>query len=289
MLNYIYLALVVLGSASGGVLFTFYKRRTDDKTDATELYNFLQLLFILVFWGVLYLCDFSFDAGVLLYSVLFALFYGTAIISQVYALKNGPTSLTTLIMQISMIGVSIWGVLFWDSAWSVKIAVGLVLVAISLWLCLYNGRGKEEKGFSWKWLLFSLLAFVGNMGCSIVQRTQQMRYNGQHGSMLMFFALLLATLAGLIFYLRSDKRDSKAILKKNGLFPVFAGVGNVLSNFLMIVLASSTLSTNLIYPVISVGALVITMIFSLFAFKEKLKWWQWLGVAIGIVTTGILS
>lgn len=288
-MDYLYLVLVVFGSAATGVLATFYKRRTSDKTDPTGLYIFLQLLFVLIFWGVLYLFDFSFEVRVLWYSVIFAVFYSMAVMGQVYALKWGPTSLTTLIMQISMIVTTLWGVLFWGSEWSVKIAVGLVLVGISLWLCLYSGAKGEEKKTSWKWLLFCLLAFIGNSGCTIAQRTQQMHFDGEHGKMLMFFASILSASAGLFLFLRSDKKDSKIILKTNAAIPAFSGAINVLSNFLVIVLASSTLSPNLIYPVISVGSLIITMLFSLFAFKEKLKWWQWLGVAIGILATGVLS
>jgi multidrug transporter EmrE-like cation transporter len=41
--------------------------------------------------------------------------------------------------------------------------------------------------------------------------------------------------------------------------------------------------------VIAVGGLAVTSIFSLVAFKEKLHWWQWVGVAVGAVAVALLS
>ena len=61
--------------------------------------------------------------------------------------------------------------------------------------------------------------------------------------------------------------------KGNIAFPVAAGVTNVLLNLAVIILATSELSPSLIYPVLAVGGLAVTMLFSIFAFKEKLKWW----------------
>jgi drug/metabolite transporter (DMT)-like permease len=63
----------------------------------------------------------------------------------------------------------------------------------------------------------------------------------------------------------------------------------MLLNYFVILLAATSLSPSLIYPVIGVGSLAVVIMFSLFAFKEKLKWWQWLGLGIGAVATLLLS
>ena len=75
----------------------------------------------------------------------------------------------------------------------------------------------------------------------------------------------------------------------NPSFDVAAGVGNVFLNVFVMLMAVSSLSPTLIYPTIAVGGLIITTCFSVLAFREKLKWWQWIGVAIGIIATAILS
>ena len=54
-------------------------------------------------------------------------------------------------------------------------------------------------------------------------------------------------------------------------------------------MALTDLSPSLIYPVIGVGGLAVVTIVSLFIFREKMRWWQWVGVAVGAVAVALLS
>lgn len=107
--------------------------------------------------------------------------------------------------------------------------------------------------------------------------------------MLMLFATGISTAFCLINYLRSDKTDGKAILKASAPFPIVAGVCNVLLNLFVMLLATSTISPSLIYPVLAVGGLSITSVFSALVFRDKLAWWQWLGIAVGALAVILLS
>ena len=133
------------------------------------------------------------------------------------------------------------------------------------------------------------LSFVGNAGCTIVQRTQQMQYAGEHGNLLMVVATGLASAAFAIAYYLKDSSDFKAIMQKTGYFPMVSGVCNFLLNLFVILMASTALSPSLIYPVISVGSLAVVTVASIFFFKEKMRWWQWLGVVIGAAAVVVLS
>ena len=62
-----------------------------------------------------------------------------------------------------------------------------------------------------------------------------------------------------------------------------------LRNLFVIFLATSPISPSVIYPVIAVGGLSVSSIFSLVVFKEKLYWWQWLGILVGAVAVVLLS
>ncbi len=140
-----------------------------------------------------------------------------------------------------------------------------------------------------KWLIYIMMAFVGNAGCSIVQRTQQTAFNGKHGNFLMFVATGCSLLLFLVMFLRSDRTKAKQTLQKSWYIPTAAGACNVVLNFLVMLMAVSTLSPTVIYPTISVGGLMLSMLFSVFAFKEKLAWWQWVGVFVGAIAVGVLS
>ena len=72
---------------------------------------------------------------------------------------------------------------------------------------------------------------------------------------------------------------------------MIAGVGNLLLNMLIILLARYPKETppSIIYPTLAIGALSITGICSLLIFKEKLKVSQWIGIGIGAVAVALLS
>ena len=285
---YVYLLVSVFMGASSSVFGKFFGRKNEGVKDATKLYNFLQLTSVFSIWFIVYTFNFSFEVCVLPYCLLFAACFTVCNVGIINALKHGPTTLTALFNSLSLIVTTIWGFLFWETEVSLIVLTGLTLVTIAIYLCLYTGK-KEDKKFSWKWLLFVLMAFLGNAGCSIVQRTQQIQFSGQHKYMLMTFATLLSATACFVIYLCGDKTNSKEILKKSWYFPVTAGICNVVLNLFVMLLATSPLSPSLIYPVIGVGGLMVVTLVSLFVFKEKLKWQQWLGIVIGAIATVLLS
>lgn len=286
---YIYLISSVFFMASSSVFGTFYNRKSKDRKDASALYNLLFVFTVFIGWGILFAVEPSFNWGVLPYSLAFGVFYTVCQIGNINALKTGPTALTSLMLQLSLIAVTIWGFFFWGAKFTWLVGTGLILVAFALWLCLYTGKQQEEKRISWKWFVFALMAFFGNAGASIVQKTQQMKFDGEYGNMLMLFAMGISTVFCLVNYLRSDKTDTRIILKTASPFPIIAGGCNVLLNLFVMLMAISTLSPSLIYPVLAVGGLSITSVVSVWIFKEKLAWWQWLGVTVGAIAVTLLS
>lgn len=156
-----------------------------------------------------------------------------------------------------------------------------MLVVLSLWLCLYTGK-KDEKKFNSKWLFWILIMFLGNSCCTIVQKTQQIDFDGRYGNFMMMLATGVGFIATTVFYLKGDRGSEKALLNESWLFPVLAGILNALLNLLLIILATTSLSPSLIYPVLSIGSLMVVTVFSTFIFKEKMQWWQWIGVAVGL-------
>ena len=285
---YVYLILSVLTFASSSIFGKMFNRQNGERKDSGTFYNFFLLISVFLGWCVLYALDFSFDAKVLVYSALFGLCYTVTNIGSINALKHGPVALTASLVGLSLILATIWGFFFWGAKVTVPVIIGLILVVVSIVLCLYS-KEKEKKSFSLKWLFYVSLAFFGNAGATIIQRTQQIQYGGQHGNMLMVFAIGFSAVAYLFIYLKSNRCDSRVMLKCSWWLPVLAGIFNVALNALVMLMAMTDLSPSLIYPVVSVGGLAVVTIFSLFVFKEKMYPKQWVGVAIGAVAVVLLS
>lgn len=288
-MQYLYLFSSIFCLASANIIGTLFNRKNEGRPGASPIYNFYQIVAIFLCWLILFLTDRTFDLSVLPYAILFALCYTACNICTINALKTGSVMLTSLFGQLSLILVSIWGFFFWNAKFTWTVGVGLVLTAIALWLCLYTGKSGEGTKINGKWIRYIFLLVIGNAGCSIIQRTQQMNFDGKYGNFLMVVATGISTLACLAIYLRSDRRDTKVITRSCWFFPVLAGVLNALLNLFVILMATSDLSPSLIYPVLAIGSLIVITVLSLLVFKEKMRWWQWLGVLLGIAATGILS
>lgn len=285
---YLYLSLAVFMSAASSIIGKVFNGKNEQEQDSSTFYTFWLMVSAFVGWGILFAIDFSFDWGVLLYAVLFAVCYTAYNVGIIKALKYGSAMLTSLFVSLSLMITTVWGFVFWDAKLTTPVVLGLILVVCAVVLCLWSNE-KEEKSFSWKWLFYVMLPFLGNAGCSIVQRTQQMHYDGAHGNMLMLFATGFSVLAYLFVFLKSEKRARRKMLKTSWWTPVCAGGCDVVLNVFVMLLAVTALSPSLIYPVIGVGGLAVVTIFSLFVFKEKMRWWQWLGVAVGAVAVALLS
>lgn len=285
---YLYLLITALASTAVNVLGKVFHKKNTSGYDGTPIYTFLLLGSAFVCWSATFAFDFSFDSGVLLYSLLFALFFTAGHVGIVGAMQCGPATLTSLFIGLSLLIPTVWGFFFWNAEFTVLVGMGLLLVAISIFLCLYTQQ-KSETSFSPRWFFFIALATLGNAGCTIVQKQQQMNFNGEHGTMLMFFALLFSLPLYFLVYLKSERKGDAVILKEAWWIPALAGISNTLLNLFVILLASSELSPNLIYPVIGVGSLAAVTVFSLFVFKERMRWWQWVGVGIGAVAVALLS
>lgn len=286
---YVYLIGSVFLSASSSILGGFFNRKTQGKDKAPILYNLLSMCCTLLFWAVLFCLDGGVSIRVVPYALLYACFYGGCTVAVVYALRTGPIVLTTLIKQLALICVSVWGFFFWNTPFTFSVAIGLLLVIVALWLCLYDKKKQNGQAVNFKWIVYVLIVFIGNAGCSIVQKTQQMHFDGQYGNFLMLLTTALVTLACLVAYLKSDKTQTREIMKNTWYIPVLTGVCNGLINLLIILLTMSALSPSLIYPVMAVGGIMVVTVFSTVIFKEKMRWWQWLGVIVGCVAVAILS
>lgn len=277
--------------SSLSIFVTFYNRKNASRKGASALYNYIYLITVFIGWGLLFLREPYIEWKVLPYSILFGVFFTVCQIGFISAMKTGSVTITSLINQLSLIATTVWGFFFWGEKITLCVGIGLLLVVIALYLCICTGTERNSEGnrcFG-KWLIFSAMVFIGNAGCSIVQRTEQMHFNGQYGEMLMFFASGIACVFYTSVFLKSDKTDFRTIIRSSVGFPILGGVCNVLLNLFVVMLATSALSPSLIYPVLSIGAIAATSVFSALVFKEKLLSRQWIGIAVGACAVVLLS
>ena len=278
---YLFLIAAVICSALLSITAASFNRH--NKKGLSGLYNLILCVSSFTVWLVAFLLNPEISTGVLLYSVVFGLFYVVAFVGVFNAMANGSPSLTAFMKPLSLIAVSLWGVAFWNNPVSQTLVLGLVLVLVSLWLC-FNPRNTSKP--SLKWYFFALLIIVGNAGCSLVQKYQQIRFNGEFGTLLMLGATGSSVIFCLIIYLKGERKKA---LKSTLTLPVIAGISSAFLNVFVLQLILSPIPESVFFPIIGVGGVLLAVLFSVVKYKEKLTPLQWGGLAIGVIAIIFLN
>ena len=255
--------------------------------NTSYLYSVIVTCSATVTWGIICFLNEGLKIESIGFSIIYGIFYTIAMVGMFKAYQIGSVSLTAFIKQLSLIAVSIWGFVFWGNLLTTNIAIGIVLIVVALYLCLKKGKSDIQKP-SLRWGIFAMMLLIGNAGCSIVQKYQQMAFN-RNGNAFMFFGALFSFMVSIVLYLKNIKHKPKGIAKHTLIYPVVGGISSALLNLLILYLITSSLSVSIIFPGIAVGGLSLTMFFSLVVYKEKLSVQQWCGFLIGVVALIFLN
>lgn len=228
----------------------------------------------------------NFNTEFLVYSLLFAVAYSVTVVANLQSLMAGPLSLTCLVTSFSLIIPTLYGILALSEPVSTNLFIGLALLIVAL--ILINLEEKGEKKITLKWVIYVVLAFIGNGMCSTVQKVQQIDLAGQYKSEFMIVALIISAVTMGIFALCNEKKQILPNLKAGFWLYTANGIANGIANFLVILL-SSRMAASVMFPVISAGGIVLTFFVSLFFYKERLSKWQILGSALGLVSVIFLN
>ena len=292
MTAYFYLLFGMCASASLSIMSTLFNRTNAECKNLSLFYNLLVTFSAFCTWTFVFCFRPAFDVRVIGYALAYAIFYIMALTGLFKALEHGSVALTSFVKQLSLIGVSIWGLLFWNSPFSTVVGLGLLVMIIALYFCFGYGqnRAEEKNGSFGKWLFFALMLLVGNAGCSIVQKYQQIACNGEYGNALMVCGTGISSLLCLILFATGKKKgDIKKISPKTLIFPVLAGCSSAILNLFILLLMSSALSISVIFVSIAVGGILLTTLFSVCIYHERLRKIQWLGLALGIIAVALLN
>ena len=290
MFDYFLLICALFANASLSLFNSFFQKKNRDKVCSAQLYNLVMISSVILTWGVIWALEGGFSTKVIPYSIIFGVGYSLAIIGLFNAIKCGPVALSTLILQLSLIATAVWGFFFWDSAVTLPVIIGLILVAVSLFCCIYTKKSDSENRVSLKWIFWVSVCFIGNSAASIIARVQQIDFGGQNKGQFITLATVITLFITIVMYAKSDKRDSVSVLKKSGYLPMISGVLNALYSVLILALATSkVVSASLLYPTVGVGSIALVSLFAQFVLKEKMTKLQWTGLAIGAVATALLS
>lgn len=285
-MSVVYLIIAIISAGLQNVILDLVVSKNKNN-NSSILYNLFICGSSFICWSIVSIIKPAFDPKIILYSLGFALTFFCAFFFNQLALKNGKVSLVSLLIQFSLVITGIYGIIFWNSSFSVYTIIGLSLIVISLVLIILK-KDKADKKKGYLWLLFAVFAMLANAGCSIVQKTEQIDFVGKYGPEFMMLATAFTTLFCSIYALITKNKIKNSGIKKSWLLLMLVGLCNFSLNYFVIRLASTDLSPTIIYPAITLSILIV-ITYSIFIKKEKILVRQWIGIAIGIVAMVLLS
>lgn len=291
-MSYLYLLILVVASGMITVVAKFYTGKNSSFEGASGIYNVLYPIGAAITYGIAYFSDFAFEPGVLLYSLMYGAFYTLFTVGITGSIRYGVSSITALVKQTALVGVSVWGFIFFAVPVTVNAVLGVILIIVALCLCLVEKRKAKEEGGRKKDLrlpLYLLLIALGNIGCPLSHKYLLLRYDGKHGYMMLFFAVLISASISTALSLRGTKKNWGKLALSSGYLPLLSGASSAVTGIMQTILLNMGMSTSIIYPTLAVGGLTVTLIFSVFAFKEKLRPAQWCGIAVGCIALVLLN
>ena len=276
----LYLFIVILFSKIQTVAKKEYTIRAKSGTAFSYLAvaSFFAILFYVISSGF----KFKFSLSFLVYSLAFGSFTAIAETTTIYALKNGPLSITGLILSYSLLVPTIYGIAFLQEELSTFNIAGMVLVFIALFLIFVK---KSHEKFSFKWFICVSVAFFAHGGTATVQKMQQIACNGEYKNEFMIASLLICFLVYIILSI-VNKESYKA--KASVICGAFDGISiGVINLFVMMLMAS--MKNAILFPTISVSTIIANLAISIFYYKESLTKLQLIGYAIGTVSIVLLN
>ena len=281
-MQYILLLIVILAMSSQNIFVKQYNVKS--KAPDQFLFSAISALFAMVFFLISSGDGMHFTWEFVPYSVGFAIAFAAALVGLNLSIASGPLAVSSLVMSYSLIVPTLYGIIFLKDSLKPTAYIGIALLLVSLY---FINMKKESAIFSFKWLIYLAIGFVGNGMCSTIQKMQQLKFEGAYKNEFMVVALLVVFVM-LMAIVLIRKGDLKAQFKDCRIYGPLNGIANGATNLLVMIL-TGLIPTAILFPSISAGGIAIMFFVSVFVYKEKLSKKQMIGYAVGMLSVILLN
>ena len=255
-----------------------------------NIFCFLSILLIYLFSGT----EFSFSVFSVLLGAALAVANILSLEGLLQAQACGSFAYTSVIVALSAIIPSMSGPVLFGEKVTVSQFAGIGLMIICIILSPGNDGG-ERRAVNLKWLLFCTVAFVFSGTVGVVQKIHQNNaaHKAEMPALLLtcFFVSFLLSGIKLIIERGQMKKSGESLNKLTLavlLFPAVSGLCFAFPHTINLFL-SGRLASVVFFPTINLCPMLLTMLYAVFGFKERLTAKQWAGIVVGILSTVFVS
>ena len=218
--------------------------------------------------------------GAFLLGIMFILVFNVmALTSQ----KNG-LSVASVSSKMSVVIAIVFGVWYYEESLGFIKLSGILLALIAVYLT--SVKEKKETTVKQVSLLFPILLFFGSGAIDTSLKFIETSFV-EEGGVPLFSATIFgcAFVLGMTILLYQIVKGTFRFEFKNILGGILLGVPNYFSIvYLLKALSTDGMESSTAFTLNNVGIVILSTLFGLFIFKEKLIWKNWLGIVIAIVS-----
>ena len=218
--------------------------------------------------------------GAFLLGIMFILVFNVmALTSQKNGLSVAPVS-----SKMSVVIAIVFGVWYYEESLGFIKLSGILLALIAVYLT--SVKEKKETTVKQVSLLFPILLFFGSGAIDTSLKFIETSFV-EEGGVPLFSATIFgcAFILGMTILLYQIVKGTFRFEFKNILGGILLGVPNYFSIvYLLKALSTDGMESSTAFTLNNVGIVILSTLFGLFIFKEKLIWKNWLGIVIAIVS-----
>lgn len=289
-INYLLLTVSVFFVCIQEFIKKSYLNNTEKSNDM--LLNFFSVLGAIPLLFGVNAGGFAFHLPTVLCSIVYAAGYAFALIFTMKAYSAGTMGLTVIMISFSFVISVLFGALFLHEQMSIYAKIGILVLCAAV--VLMNGdknEEKEKKSISLKWLIYVLIAMLGNALCSIVVKLHVNEYSGKYSNELLMtglFFVLCICFALLIINNKGNRTKILQSFKPTLIYGLLVGVANGLANYVTVKL-NERMDMSRLAPVSKSGVFILTYFVSVFFYKEKMSKKQNIGFLLSLISIILLN
>ncbi len=289
------LILTIVTSWGKMVLGGYYAKRVEDPARYRWLFGALQS----VACGIAIAVLLSVSGGlgtVSLTTVLlgFGLGLGNIIclVAGIAAMERGPFSYTTVITSMSTVITALSGMFFGESV-SLWQFVGIALMVVCLFLSPERAEG-EKKQASFLWLVLSLISMLGSGTVGMMQKLHQSSPARSEMAAMLLVAFSVSAIFSFVMAVTDGKKRQDKKVEKQAL-PRAVWSTAIISGLIFSVphtvnlFLAGVMPAVVMFPLVNLCPMLMGMVTGIVMFRERLSPLRWLGVALGVVSTVLVS
>jgi len=198
-------------------------------------------------------------------------------------------AITTIANKLSLfIPVGVALMLYPNEKLTLVKVTGFIMAIIGIYL---SSTAKKKLSFDKKYLWLIVMVFVGQgIADTIFNNAQQTVVNNADKGLFFMSLLLIAGFTGVLIILGKSIKNKPKFELKNLLGGIALGLPNFASLiYFFNALESSGLEASQVFPVTSMGVVVMSALVGLSIFKEKLSLTNWIGLGFAVLSIFIIT